>query len=337
MTVRLPIRQVLTEENKLKLRAAIVGCGVIGKLHTRIAQKYGEICAVCDTDPCALADIDPALRYSDYEKMLDGVRPDVVHICTPHYLHADMVIAALERGINVLCEKPLCIRREDIDRILDAEKRSGAVLGVCLQNRYNTANIFTKDIAEKNKLKGAHGTVVWHRDDAYYASGDWRGKWDTEGGGVLINQALHTLDLLIWFCGEPKKITASVSKLTLGDSVEVEDSAVLICEGENSFVFNATNGGATDFPVEMTLLTEKDYVKVMQKQVAVGSELHCFKDTYETLGKACYGSGHEALIRDFYDCIVSGRKFAIDGAEGAKVVKVILAAYESNGKKVEII
>ena len=318
------------------LRTAIVGYGTIGKVHVHVARKYSELCAVCDVDTDKLTEFDPSICYSDYETMLESVRPDVVHICTPHYLHADMVVAALERGINVLCEKPLCIDLKDIDRILEAEKHSGAMLGVCMQNRYNAANLYAKKFAEENKIKSAHGLVVWHRDAAYYASGDWRGRWDTEGGGVLINQALHTLDLLIWICGQPTELVASVSNLTLSDCIEVEDTATLLCSGEHGFVFNATNGSSADCPVELTLFTEGGTVKVMPRQVLVGGELHSFEDSYSALGKACYGSGHEALITDFYDCVITKRKFAIDGAEGSKVVKVILAAYASRGKKIKI-
>ena len=320
----------------MKLRCAVVGYGVIGHVHARIAAQYGELCAVCDIDDSVLGAFDENLRYSDYMQMLDEVRPDVVHICTPHYLHADMVVEALDRGINVLCEKPLCIKREDVDRILEAEKRSGAILGVCLQNRYNAANIYAKELLQSRELKCAHGTVLWHRDSAYYASGEWRGKWASEGGGVLINQALHTLDLLLWMCGDPDEIVASVSNLTLSDCIEVEDTATLICYGEKGFVFNASNGGISDCPVELTLLTDKGYVKVMPKQVIAGEDTVSFKDSYEARGKACYGSGHEALIADFYDCIANGKHFAIDGKEGARVIKTILAAYESAGKRIAV-
>lgn len=320
----------------MKLRCAVVGYGVIGRVHVPIARRYGELCAVCDTDPAALESIEPELRYGDYISMLDAVRPDVVHICTPHYLHADMVVEALGRGINVLCEKPLCIKREDIERILDAEKHSGAMLGVCLQNRYNSANRFVKSYLEEHKPTSAHGIVPWHRDADYYASGDWRGKWESEGGGVLINQALHTLDLLIWTCGEPESLVASTSNLTLGDCIEVEDTATIICEGDIPFMFNASNANADNAPVEMTFLTDEGVLKVMPKQVLVGDKLYSFTEQYKALGKGCYGSGHEALISDFYDCVASGRKFAIDGAEGARSVKVILAAYESQGKKIKL-
>ena len=320
----------------MKLRCAVVGYGGIGKLHTKIAAKYGDLCAVCDIDGGKLESFEPSIRYTDFNEMLDKAQPDVVHICTPHYLHADMVVEALGRGINVLCEKPLCIKREDIDRILEAERKLGAILGVCLQNRYNASNLFVKEYLQGKKVDNASGIVFWHRDAAYYASGEWRGKWETEGGGVLINQALHTLDLLIWICGEPSAITAATSTLTLDEYIEVEDTATLICEGEQPFVFSATNSSARDCPVELTLFSEGECIKVLSRDVLVNGNLHHFDDAYKPLGKVCYGSGHEALITDFYECIEQGRHFAIDGSEGAKVVKVILGAYASKGKRIDI-
>lgn len=321
----------------MKLRSAVVGYGGIGKIHARIAKKYGELCAVCDVDTSKLEAFAPSICYGSYIEMLESAKPDVVHICTPHYLHADMVVAALDRGVNVLCEKPLCIRREDITRILDSEKRSSAKLGVCQQNRYNSANLFVKRLIDSGEisLRNAVGQMTWHRDAAYYASGDWRGRWDTEGGGVLINQALHTLDLLIWFCGEPDYVLASLDNLTLAEHIEVEDTAMLSCRGRVPFVFFATNSSAFDCPVEISLFEadERRALKLLPDRVMRDGLVHTFKEPYEAQGKLCYGNGHEALICDFYDCVVSGRRFEIDGKEAAKVIELILEAYACDKNK----
>ena len=320
------------------MKVAIIGYGVIGKVHAEIIPQYGTLAAICDTDPAVLEAAPAERRYTDYREMLDEVKPDVVHVCTPHYLHAEMVIEALSRGIHVLCEKPLCIRMEDIGRILEAERRSRATLAVCHQNRYNSANLFVKKYLEGKTVTAAVGQVSWHRDEAYYGSGEWRGKWETEGGGVLINQALHTLDLLQWMCGMPETLTAETSNLSLKGVIEVEDTATLLCRGTGSgnFTLYATNGSAKSCPVEITLSVGRETVKLMPKYVVIGEKLYPFAETRRLLGKECYGSGHEALIADYYDCIGTGRKFPIDGAEGAKVVRLILKAYESAGKPVSI-
>ena len=269
--------------------------------------------------------------------MLENAHPDAVHICTPHYLHTQMILSALERNIHVLCEKPLCIRKEDIPVIIAAQKKSQAQLGVCLQNRYLPQNAYVKKLLENKKILDATGKMIWHRDAAYYRSAAWRGKWATEGGGVLINQALHTLDLLQYFVGMPSAVSATVSNFTLQEEIEAEDTASLICYGERSnFTFFATNGGSIDQPVEIEIYTEKERIRILSDGVLIGERFISFRSLEQELGKHCYGSGHKALIRDFYDCLESSKKFQIDAEEAAKVVKIVLSAYESKGRKIKI-
>ena len=315
------------------MRSAIIGYGNIAKLHEQVLKGQGhEIVAVCDCNEAVLQRAPGQHHYTDYVEMLDREQLDAVHICTPHYLHADMIVAALERGINVLCEKPLCISEEDILRILAAQANSKAQLGVCLQNRYNAANRAVKAYLEDKKGLCGTASVTWLRDAAYYASGAWRGKWDTEGGGVLINQALHTLDLVQWFVGMPEQLRASISCMTLSDAIEVEDTAVILAgDQSNGFTFYATNGGATDCPVELTLCADGEWIKVMPRDVLYGNRHEHYDEGAVALGKACYGSSHGALIADFYDCVMTGRHFEIDGQEAAKVVRLVLAAYRSKG------
>ena len=315
------------------MRSAIIGYGNIAKLHERILNQQGHtIVAVCDCNPQVLESAPGERHYTDYVAMLDSEQIDVVHICTPHYLHADMIIAALARGVNVLCEKPLCISEQDIERILEAAQKSKAQVGVCLQNRYNTANQAVKAYLNGKKSLLAVASVTWHRDANYYRSGEWRGKWDTEGGGVLINQALHTLDLVQWLVGMPQTLRGLISCMTLSDEIEVEDTAVILA-GENNkgFTFYATNGGPTDCPVEITINADGEWIKLMPKDVIFGDRHEHYEEVAKSLGKACYGSGHAALIADYYDCIASGRRFEIDAKEAAKVVRIVLATYRSKG------
>ena len=320
------------------MKSAVIGLGVIGNVHMQVLQSGGHtVAAVCDIDESRFSAYPDIPHYTDYRKMLREVEPDVVHVCTPHYLHAEMICEALDRGVNVLCEKPVCIHGEEITRILEAERRSKAQLGVCLQNRYNAANRYVKDYLRGKKVVEGSGTVVWHRDEAYYASGDWRGKWKTEGGGVLINQALHTLDLLEWLIGTPEYVSAFIGNLSLQNKIEVEDTACAIYSGGAEFSFFATNGGRCGLPVEITLRTEdSDYVKLLPDSVTVNGETKRFDRDTRIYGKYCYGTGHERLIEDFYSCVARGEKFEIDGEEGAKVVRLILGAYESRGRKIKL-
>lgn len=317
------------------MKSAIIGLGVIGKVHISVLQELNlEIAAVCDCDEDRLKQYPEISGYVDYEKMLDELAPDVVHICTPHYLHTEMILAALKRNINVLCEKPMCIKEEDIALILDAEKTSKAQLGVCFQNRYSPATLYAKEYLQDKKIIGAMGTVVWRRDKNYYNSANWRGKWETEGGGVLINQAIHTLDLLQWFCGMPEEVYASTSNFTLTDTIEVEDTATLICRKEDGTGFNllATNASNVGFPVELVFRTETETVRVMQDKVLVDDELISLKNDSKIYGKKSYGSGHKALIQDFYDCVQHGCSFPINGTESAKSIRIILKAYKDKNQ-----
>ncbi len=324
------------------MKIALVGAGVIARVHVKALAALGmQPAAVCDIDA---SKAEKLLRefaldlpvFTDYGEMLADFAPDAVHICTPHGLHADMVVAALERDIHVLCEKPLCIKESDIPRILAAEQRSKATLGVCHQNRYNPANLFFKDHIAGSALRAAHGAVVWHRDAAYYAAGAWRGKWASEGGGVMINQALHTLDLCQWLFGMPTSVTATVSNLSLGGVIEVEDTAAATFAGDTPFTFFATNAAAVSMPVSITARTQDEEIVLLPHSVIVNGKTVFHESQNMVMGKACYGSGHIDLLADFYRCLREGKPFPIGGAEGARVVRLILAMYQSKGEKISL-
>ena len=230
------------------MRAAVIGCGVIAPMHVgSIAAAGGEVVQLCDidTDKAArlrAAHCPGAEITADFDETLSR-NPDVVHICTPHYLHAGMAEAALRRGINVFVEKPLCISVAELERISEAAARSSAQLGVCFQNRFTPAAAEAKRLAAS--VTAGYCSVQWKRDAAYYASAGWRGKKATEGGGVLINQAIHTLDLLLWLIGEPRFVTANVSNRTHAGVIDVEDTAEGLIEFDNcSAPFYATVSAA---------------------------------------------------------------------------------------------
>ena len=151
------------------MKAAVIGIGVIGKVHLEVLAELNiRVTAVCDTDENKIKNLQGVKKYADYKKMIDEGDFDVVHICTPHYLHAEMIVYALKKNKNVLCEKPLCISHKEISEILEAEKNSRGILGVCLQNRYNFSSIAVKEYLKDKKVLSAHGSVSWKRDEAYY-------------------------------------------------------------------------------------------------------------------------------------------------------------------------
>ncbi len=326
------------------LRIALVGCGAIAPIHIRgILAAGGRVVALCDLDETrakrliddfGLTDVGVFTRY---DEMLD-VRPDIVHICTPHYLHAPMCVAALDRNINVLCEKPLCISLDQLGDIRESAAKSTAKLGVCHQNRYEPNMKRLKKLCE-NGASGGMAEVVWARDEAYYNSGEWRGTWAKEGGGVLINQALHTLDLLQWVCGFPKSVTAHISTDELSSVMETEDTAMARFTTSDGRVYNfyATVGAKQNFPVLVRIiLPSGEVVEAENELLVLGNKPHETPEREGALGKSEWGSGHKTLIADFYRCIRENADFAVDVEEGARVVRMILAVYRSNGKRVEI-
>lgn len=326
------------------MNVAIVGCGVIAATHVKAAKQCGaNIVALCDTEldkARALAEKNQISCnfYVDYKQMLEQEHVDVVHICTPHFLHCEMTLYALKRDINVLCEKPLCISYEQIDQILAAEKQSKAILGVCLQNRYNLSVVAARRFLADKRVVAAHGEVCWNRGEAYYRSADWRGKLATEGGGVLINQGLHTLDLLQYMCGMPARVTATCGNWYHKGVIEVEDVASAAFFGDEfGFDLFATTTSFAELPAQLTLKTaDKHTLVVLPDAAYVDGKTLTFETDTHFVGKCCYGKGHASLIPDFYDAVAEKRKFAIDGAEGAKVVRLILAVYRSNGKEISL-
>lgn len=327
-------------------RVAVVGCGAISGNHIMAIKHAGQtLCALCDIDPAQaqkkieqyeLTDI-PV--YTDFQTMLREEKPDAVHICTPHYLHAPMAITALEQNIHVLCEKPLCISLEQLNDLRTAVKSSRAQLGVCHQNRYEANMLRLKELAEK-KVAGAFGSVVWHRDANYYNSAAWRGTWDQEGGGVMINQALHTLDLMQWVCGFPTHVTAHISNDLLQGVIEVEDtaSACFECANGTRFNFFATNTATASLPVQIQIkLKTGDMIDAQNDQFCFNHELISTKNQNQTVGKRVWGDGHKDLICDFYRHVSQNRPFPIGFDEGEKVIRLILSMYQSNGKRIAVV
>ncbi len=329
-------------------RIALIGCGAISGNHINGILAAGQtICALCDIEASrAQAKVEEyglasANIYTDYVEMLDREHPDVVHICTPHHLHAPMCVEALGRNINVLCEKPLCINMEQLRDVLCAEKASRAQLGVCQQNRFEPHMRWLMDYIAEHGVRSALGIVSWERNEHYYRSGPWRGKILEEGGGVMINQALHTLDLLQLLCGMPTHVTAHVDNDFHKDYIEVEDTATAHFEREDGvrYSFFATTAATGDLPVQLQFVTaDGHHVLAGNNFMLVDNKPVTIQDTRKAsdmVGKTVWGSGHAILIENFYTCIEEGQPFRLSGREGAKVVRLILSMYHSHGNRIK--
>ncbi len=329
-----------------KLRSVLIGCGVIASTHTDVLKKLGyKIVAVCDIDTekakrhCEKYGLDARI-YADYRKMLEEEQPDVAHILTPHYLHAEMITEVLGRNIHCLCEKPLYIRPEEADRIEQAVKSSHAMLGVCFQHRYIRINQYVKEQVEKEGFLGAAAFQAWHKDGAYYAAGDWRGKYATEGGALLINQAIHCIDQLVWIGGMPKTATAKLSTHMLADYIEAEDTAELFFDYGDGVVSQlyATNTAAANFTGETCVRSgEHSYEYNAKRLFRDNAPVDLEAEDPGIDGKSYWGYGHYNLIKHYYACIQEGKHFPVDFYEASKAVKLVLAAGSSHGRPVEIL
>jgi len=211
-------------------RAAIAGCGSVAQVHAQSlhALPGAELVACADIRrerADAMAAQYGAAAYDSVEAMLDAEKPDVLHICTPHPLHTPIAQMASQRGIAVFTEKPPVVTAEQWAQF---EAMKGKVpVGICFQNRYNACVCLMKELLaspEAGRALGARAFVTWKREAPYYTDSGWRGTWETEGGGCLINQSIHTFDLLTWLLGEAHDVRGSMRNHSLAGVIEVEDT-----------------------------------------------------------------------------------------------------------------
>jgi len=332
------------------LGTAIIGCGSISSVHLKAIAglELAQLKAVVDVNESLAQKAAAAYGcdyYTDYKEMLKRDDIQVVHICTGHYLHAPMTVDALKAGKHVLTEKPMAENKASAQTMLDAAKEHTDVqLGVIFQNRYNPSSKRMKQAVQSGefgKLLCMKGIVTWSRGPAYYET-EWKGKWATEGGGVLINQAIHTLDLLQWLGGDIATVKGSISNDSLEGVIEVEDSAHAFIQFKNDVkaVFYATNAYGKSTPIEVELIFENAvlsqrgdtlYLDQNGKQTVLAEPLK--NDLGE---KAYWGVSHQFQIRDFYEHILQGKHFWLDGPEGYKAFRLVMDIYESSriGQKI---
>lgn len=335
-----------------ELRSAVIGCGLISKNHLKALKQAEHVSctAVCDIvkekADTAAETYGISKVYTDYRELLQDPEIDVVHICTPHHLHAQMAVDALDAGKHVLCEKPMALSVEDALRMTEARDRAEKQLGICFQNRYNESSVYMKNLLDSGRLGavvGGRGQVTWNRKPEYYTDSPWRGRWATEGGGVLINQAIHTFDLLQWLTCPIHTVEAGIAARRLKDVIEVDDTVDIYMTGKNGerILFYASNCYVTNAPVELEIICEKGSVKLVGNLVTTTLDGQSTSHDYSSgtiLGKDYWGSGHGFLISDFYRCIREDKKFPVGAEEAIESVRLLEAVYRSarNGETITL-
>lgn len=326
------------------MRVSVVGCGAVSGNHLNALKKLSsvEISSVVDIikdRADSTAKKYGCKAYYDFETMLKEDKPDCIHICTPHYLHVPMAEAALAKGIHVLCEKPCAISQQGLSLLRQAQDKSSANFGVCFQNRYIESVITVKDIIDKKNygdVLSVRAFVHWSRGEDYY-SDDWHGKIAKEGGGVTVNQAIHTQDLLRHLIGaDVMSVTAHTFNDHLNGVIEVEDTVHALFNYANGVtaLFNATTAFSDNLPFMIDIICKRGTLRIEGERAYIISlgrikQLH-LKNAFGFIGKSYWGSGHAPLIKDFYNCIEKGRPFPIDAYEGGKAVEEFLAIYKSS-------
>lgn len=360
------------------IRFGIVGCGAIGPTHAGVLKQIPEaqLVAVADLLPDraqAMAQKFGVERvYKTDAQLIADKNVDVVIFATPSGMHADQAVAALRAGKHVVVEKPMDVTLAACDRMIAAEKETGKKLGVISQHRWDHASIFVKDAIESGKLGKlilVEMRVPWWRTQQYYDSGDWRGTWKMDGGGALMNQGVHTVDLMQWLAGPVESLTAQVS--TAGhERIEVEDVAVASLKFKNGAIgtlcastacYNGQLARIDLFGTEGTATIEGDRLKMFRLKdgtdmtseeasrhavsVAMGGTASVREETASRLSSAAekdpgavWGDAHREQLKDFIRAIRTDGKPLIHGAEGRKPLEIILAVYESarTGKTVKV-
>lgn len=329
-----------------KLKTCIVGCGRILPMHAVPAKlsNVSELVAVCDVKPeraQAAAEKYGCRAYTDYNIMFEKEQPDCVHLCVPHYLHPIIAKQALLRGINVLSEKPMSIDYASGEECVRIAEEHNVKYGVIFQCRYNDASVAVKNALDSGKLGkiiSARSTLTWARPDEYYLNSDWKGTWDKEGGGVIIDQAIHSMDLVNWFIGS-KPVSVYCSIANRGHScVDVEDSAEGLIRYENgaAYGFYCMNNYGVDEPIEIRLLCENGKVTLTYDDAVISynnGETVTVKQQDSGIvydgGKDYWGFQHIRQINQFYSAVCGKEPLEISGKEALKIQKLICAIYES--------
>ncbi len=329
-------------------RFALIGCGRISKKHHDALQSlpHAEIAAVCDIQRDRAESAGKRLGvpwYTDYHEMLEKETVDVVSILTPSGMHAEHTIDVVQRyGKHVVCEKPMALRLSDADQMIKACDAARVHLFIVKQNRYNKPVQKLRQALDAGRLgRIALGTVRvrWSRDQKYYDQDAWRGTW-AQDGGVVVNQASHHIDLLLWMLGEPLSVMAKNG--TYFSNIEVDDTAAAIVtfrSGALGIIEATTAARPDDLEGSLSILGERGSVVIGGFAVNKMDTWRFIDETKEESAAVVkefsemppnvYGYGHERFLEQVVDCLEHGRHALIDGIEGRKTIELFNAIYES--------
>ncbi|HXL04144.1 MAG TPA: Gfo/Idh/MocA family oxidoreductase [Bacillota bacterium] len=342
----------------------IIGCGAIGGAHAAsIVNACGSrLVAVADVSEKRAESLGDQYRvpfYTDYRHLLDREDIDVVNICLPSGLHMDACVDAAGAGKHILCEKPLEVTLEKTDAIIEAVKENCVKLGVVFQRRFTHDALLIRKAISSGKLGrliSGSAYLKYYRDQAYYGSGSWRGTWKLDGGGCLMNQGIHGIDLLQWYMGPVTSVYA-LTDTVAHENIEVEDIAVAILKFANGAI--GIIEGSTSYypglPTRLEICGTNGTVALREEEVvgwdfinptredivlskAGAKRLGVLEDVDRADPMTAVGDSHIPVIEDMVRAILDKRDPAVTGEEARKAVEIILAIYASSelGQEVEL-
>jgi len=327
-----------------KLNFGIIGCGRIAYKHAEAIKKNekANLLCVCDIIEERAAEYKDKYgaeaHFTDYRKMLEYSGLDVVNICTPSGMHAEMGIAAAQAGKHVIVEKPMALSLKDADDLIEACDESGVKLAVCFQNRFNPPVQKLRRALEEGrfgKLTHASAIVRWFRPQDYYDQAPWRGTRAMDGG-CLMNQSIHNIDLLQWMMGPVESVFGYTA--TNLRKIECEDVGVAVLKFKNG-ALGVIEASTTIYPenLEETLNIFGEKGTVVLGGIAVNKiETWKFADSTDENGAIdqhqqdvpnVYGFGHEALVEDFINAVINNSEPYITGREGRNALEIVLSIY----------
>jgi len=337
----------------------IIGCGVIGPTHAKAISGLPDARLVAVADVIAeqaqhLADRYGATPYANVQEMLVSEQLDVVNICTPSGLHGDVACQAMRSGRHVIVEKPMEISHGAIEQMLRVQQESGVKMAVISQHRFDPATRHVFELVQQHafgRLVLGNAQFPWWRSQKYYDSGAWRGTWALDGGGVLMNQGIHSIDLLQWLMGPVRTVYAYTD--TLAHRMETEDVAVAVLRFANGALgtLAGTTGAypgmgarievygdrgsavvADDRLASLHLWTEGDEVSPYGASAAQRAESVEDQADMPSAARdpaAIDIASHAAQIADMMQAIREDRPPLVDGEAGRRPVEIILGVYES--------
>ncbi len=333
-------------ENR-QVRVAVVGVGNMGSSHARMLQegkvKGATLAAVCDTEPKALARFPDVRQFTDVKALVKSGDADAIVVATPHFDHPVSAVAALEAGLHVLVEKPLAVHKGDCERMIAAyENRPKREQVFAEMFNQRTDPHYQKlkqliDSGELGEIRRVNWIITnWFRTDAYYKSSGWRASWRGEGGGVLLNQAPHQIDLWQWLFGMPRKVRAFCG-FGRFHAIEVEDQVTAYLEYENGAtgVFITTTGEAPGTNrLEIAgergkVVIEGDGIRFWRNEVAMSEFSKTTTECYSgppvwEVKIPISGSGpqHLGILQNFVDAIANGATLIAPAVEGIRSVEL---------------